>query len=94
MISVCRSRLHGFGLFAGKKFSKGECVLKFDKNCGGKVVATDDYFGRYLNHSNNPTCKVDGYILSACRLLNVGDEFTINYTTINVHACDSWNNYA
>jgi len=69
----------------------GECILKFDKNCGGKTVVVDDYFGRRINHSDNPTCKVDGYILSARHYLNAGEEFTIDYKTINVRTCDSWN---
>lgn len=91
MICICRSRLHGVGLFSKKKFRMGECILKFDKNCGGKTVAMDDYFGRYINHSDNPTCKVDGYMLSARRHLKAGEEFTIDYRTINVPTCNSWN---
>ena len=93
MICVCRSHLHGLGLFARKHVIKGECVMKFDKNCGGSVTALDDYFGRFINHSDDPSCKADGYVLKAQRNIRSGDEITLNYTTIRVPVCESWNRH-
>lgn len=90
MFCVCRSRLHGVGLFVKEKVSKGHCVLRLDKNCGAKVTPADDYFGRYINHSDDPTCSAEGYVLTAQRDMFPGEEITIDYATINVPVCESW----
>lgn len=92
MIRVSKSRLHGLGLFARKSVTKGECVLHFDKNCGGSVMALDDFYGRYMNHSGHPTCCADGYRLLALRDICTGDEITIDYASISVPVHDNWKN--
>jgi len=42
-------------------------------------VHIDDEFGRYTNHSVNPTCKVEGGCLVALVQINPGGEITFNY---------------
>ena len=39
----------------------------------------EDYFGRYINHDCNPTCKIQGYKVVAIKNMFAGDEVTFNY---------------
>ena len=55
------------------------------------MTALDDYFGRFINHRDDPSCTADGYVLTARRDIRYGDEITLNYTAIRVPVCESWN---
>lgn len=84
MLRICRSRLHGLGLFTNRHVLKGDQVCKLDVHYGSRVPAFDDYYGRFINHSCMPSCKLYGYCLHAQCDLQPGDEITLDYTTMNI----------
>lgn len=41
----------------------------------------EDNVGRYINHSCQPSCKIDGFNIVALKDLQPNDEITFDYTT-------------
>tara|TARA_R100000808_G_C2084293_1_gene107027 strand:- start:413 stop:787 length:375 start_codon:yes stop_codon:yes gene_type:complete len=42
-------------------------------------VHVEDFYGAFVNHSCDPSCRVSGYHIIALRDLEVGDQITFNY---------------
>lgn len=94
MFYVKKSGIHGKGLFARVKISKGEYMGEYDgptvTDNGMHVLwveeTEDAWIGRdgknllrYLNHSTDPHAEFDGFKLFAARDIHPDEEITINY---------------
>ena len=88
------SSIHGTGLFARKRFTKGEYIGTYEgpaaKRNGMYVLWVTDEDGettarsgrnllRYLNHQLPPNAEFDGYDLYARKTIKPGDEITFDY---------------
>ena len=93
-VEVRGSRIHGRGVFALRRFVRGERVGVFagrrTRRDGTHVLWVDDGRGgeygilgrndlRYLNHSPNPNAEFDGEELRATRTIPPKREITIHY---------------
>ena len=92
MFYVKESGIHGKGLFARIKISKGDYMGEYDgPTVNGMHVlwveeTEDTWIGRdgknllrYLNHSTDPHAEFDGFRLFAARDIHPDEEITINY---------------
>lgn len=81
--------LNGQGLFSTKTYLKSEIIYtlngetynkptKYTIHIGNNIHILDDY-GRYMNHSFNPTTYIDKYNVIALIDINNGDELTFDY---------------
>jgi uncharacterized protein len=88
---VRKNKLGEQGLFAGKKFKKGEIVLKlvgqvnkkptkYSIEVGENEHITDE-LGKYLNHSCDPNTKVEREkrVVSALRDITSDEELSFDY---------------
>lgn len=93
-LEVAESPIHGRGLFASGEIAAGSYVGFYQgretREDGMHVlwVEQDDgewlgYDGtnelRFLNHSRQPNCELDGQELYAARDIQAGEELTIDY---------------
>ena len=89
-----KSKIHGYGLYARKKISKGDYMGEYDgptvKKNGMHVLWVEDeddkWIGRngknllrYLNHSKKPHAEFIGFELFATRDIKPDEEITIDY---------------
>jgi len=88
-------RVGGVGLFTTRKFKKGETVrvlngeitdypTKYTIHVGNNIHVLDE-FGVFVNHSFQPSAKVDGFALVALHDLEEGDEITFNYNESEIN---------
>ncbi len=88
------SPIHGKGLFARRRFRKGQYLGTYE---GPETEENDTYvlwveveegrwvgrdgknLLRWLNHSNEPNAEFDGYDLYALRTIQPGEEITFDY---------------
>lgn len=83
MFRILPSKLHGKGLFSAKSFMKNEHVMSLDIDYTAKAV-TQDYYGKFMNHSRRPNCCIDGYNVKACCKIEVEEELTFDYSTLRI----------
>lgn len=89
-----KSGIHGYGLFARKKISKGDYMGEYDgpvvSDNGSHVLWVEKYDDvwvgrdgknllRYLNHSVKPQAEFIDFELYALRDIPVDEEITIDY---------------
>lgn len=80
MYKLGASKIHGIGVIAESFISKGVVVDDVVLN----YVVTP-HFGRWINHSRQPNCKMvqDGtslrWVLVTMRDISSGEELTVNY---------------
>jgi len=79
MFRIISSKIHGLGLFTIKKYSAGQTIIKIDIDHLSKNPIQEDYYGRFINHSQLPCCVVDGYLLTAIRNIDENEELSIDY---------------
>ena len=83
------SEIHGLGVFTDRKFLIGEIVLEFQGDAvdisdthtvtiDGSHIQLDKVL-RYVNHSLEPNCIMDGYSLRAVSVIEKGEEITFDY---------------
>ena len=82
-------QIDGLGLFATKKYNKGDTifVLKGQETnyptresiYVGNNTHILDQMGQYINHSFEPTTQIQGYNVVALIDINENDEITFNY---------------
>ena len=82
-------------IYNSKTISKNTIIYKLsgiilDKPTRTSIQITEqshieDNFGRYMNHSCNPNCKIEhGCIVSLCNIMK-GNEITFDYTKNETH---------
>lgn len=91
---VDKSPIHGRGLFARERLSRGDYLGTYDgprvKRNGMHVLWVEDAPGkwigrdgrnmlRYLNHSSKPNVEFDGFDLYARRAIRPGEELMFDY---------------
>jgi SET domain-containing protein len=91
---IKRSAIHGRGLFAARKYKKGDLIGIYDGQVttreGNYVLHTWDPEGnavkiagkgplRFVNHSSRPNADFFGDELYAVKRIQAGDEITFNY---------------
>lgn len=70
-------------VFSAKSFMKNEHVMSLDIDYTAKAV-TQDYYGKFMNHSRRPNCCIDGYNVKACCKIEVEEELTFDYSTLRI----------
>ena len=87
-IEFCK-RVNGKGLFSTEKYNKGDIIYilkgpiknkpdKYSIEIGLDQHITDE-FGIYMNHSFEPSTRIDGKKVIAVRTININDELNFNY---------------
>jgi hypothetical protein len=89
------SNLNEKGLYSIKEYRKDDTVLvlsgeMLDSPTRETIRIGDnkhvyDNFGIYMNHSFEPTTKIEGNKVIALRDLNVGDEINFNYNDSEIN---------
>ena len=89
LVEIKQSSIGENGLFALKNFLEGETVFTLDGEVFdyptresihiGNNKHIHDYHGAYVNHSFDPTTKINGKCVIAVKNINKGDEITFNY---------------
>ncbi len=90
----CNTFIGGFGLYATRQFTKGEILHVLSGQIldhptresihVGNNKHVIDPLGSWINHSFNPTIKIDSFKIIACRDIKVDEEITFNYNEINM----------
>jgi Proteins containing SET domain len=89
------SKIHRTGCFAVHPFVKGYLIglysgqMTFDTEhpkTMHEVAADGTEYGvkgegplSYMNHSKIPSCELDGFLIYAARVIDAGEELTIDY---------------
>jgi SET domain-containing protein len=83
---VGESKIAGYGIIAKHQYKSGDeiDIISISMNSGNIITP---YFGRYVNHSYNPSTIVKSkkyddittYYLYACKNININDEITCDY---------------
>jgi SET domain-containing protein len=92
---VCRSPVHGLGLFATQRIAKGEMIGRYegptvdhvgdhvlwvyDEDTGREYGIDGQNELRYVNHSRKPNASFYGDELEALRAIRPGEEITHDY---------------
>jgi uncharacterized protein len=94
LLCVAASPIHGKGLFAARNIAHGRHLGRYEgeetREDGTYVLWVEqddgDWLGydgnnelRFLNHSAEPNCEMDGQELYAARDIGEGEELTIDY---------------
>ena len=79
----------GKGLFSENVYVYGDIIHRLEGPIYNKPSRTtieigegkhiDDEYGIYMNHSFNPSCKIENRCIVALNNINIGDELTFNY---------------
>lgn len=94
-VQVGISKIAEYGLFSMKNFNVGDTVFVLD----GQVVSNPtresihignnihihDIYGAYINHSFDPSCKIEGKFVIAIKQILIGDEITFNYNESEIN---------
>lgn len=96
---IKKSNIEGVGVFSKKYFPKGA----FINNCVEPMQTFDNgisrinritYFGKYLNHSYNPTAEIKivgpNHSVFALKDIKPGDEITVDYTKTEQFLQPEW----
>jgi hypothetical protein len=98
LVEIKNSIIGEKGLFALIHFAKDQVVFVLDGkiynsptresiHVGNGVHIHDDY-GAYINHSFDPSTRIEGRFVIAIKEINVGDEITFNYNASEINmAC-------
>ena len=93
------SDIEGVGAFAKEPMEKGSFINfctepKQLYHDGISVHSVINNFGKYINHSSNPSCEIrrigPKHAVFALRKLNPGDEITADYTKTPEFAQPEW----
>jgi len=93
------SDIEGVGAFSKEPFEKGAFINFCAEprqifHDGIKVHSMINSFGKYINHSKNPSCHVKRigpkHAVFTSRKLNAGEEITVDYTTTPEFAQPDW----
>lgn len=91
-------RVGGKGLFSLRFVPKGDIVVvltgpvedtpsRYSIEIGENLHIIDDE-GKFMNHSFDPCCKIDGKNVVAVKDIHIGDEICFNYNDSETHmAC-------
>jgi len=79
------------GLFSSEKYAINTKIHKLEGEILNKPSRTtieigvgqhiNDNYGIFMNHSFEPSCKIDNGYITAIRDIDIGDEITFNYNS-------------
>jgi len=95
VVEIKESAIGEKGLFVLKNFSINEIIFQLegkelDKpsresiHIGNNIHIHDEY-GAFINHSFDPSVKIDGKNIIAIKEIKIGDEITFNYNDSEIN---------
>lgn len=95
LVKIGISEIGERGLFSMKKFNEGDVVFVLDGIIHdkptresihvGNNVHIHDQHGAFINHSFEPSCKIEGRFIIAIKQISIGDEITFNYNESEIN---------